>query len=162
MLVLGLIALFFPIWQRRALRTASEKLKSRTSFSATAVQHSPATRVNRYIGRLIEARQTESRTSDLNQFTLFYRSRDREHRVRPCTHLLGNICFTFTAEHTLIHQIWTFSQYTWGKLLRDCKISLPLSHSHTIRPTQLITCLSACERVCLYEESTHPLRGGCR
>ncbi|XP_015227417.1 PREDICTED: adenylate cyclase type 1-like isoform X2 [Cyprinodon variegatus] len=66
--------------KRRALRTASEKLKSRTSFSATAVQHSPATRVNRYIGRLIEARQTESRTSDLNQFTLFYRSRDREHR----------------------------------------------------------------------------------
>ncbi|KAM4739173.1 adenylate cyclase type 1 isoform 2-T2 [Anableps anableps] len=66
--------------KRRALRTASEKLKSRTSFSATAVQHSPATRVNRYIGRLIEARQTESGTSDLNHFTLFYRSRDRERR----------------------------------------------------------------------------------
>uniref|UniRef100_A0A3Q2SXR3 Adenylate cyclase type 1 n=1 Tax=Fundulus heteroclitus TaxID=8078 RepID=A0A3Q2SXR3_FUNHE len=66
--------------KRRALRTTSEKLKSRTSFSATAVQHSPATRVNRYIGRLIEARQTESGTSDLNQFTLFYRSRDRERR----------------------------------------------------------------------------------
>ncbi|KAM4574484.1 adenylate cyclase type 1 isoform 2-T2 [Fundulus diaphanus] len=66
--------------KRRALRTTSEKLKSRTSFSATAVQQSPATRVNRYIGRLIEARQTESGTSDLNQFTLFYRSRDRERR----------------------------------------------------------------------------------
>ncbi|XP_053734678.1 adenylate cyclase type 1-like [Synchiropus splendidus] len=68
--------------KRRALRTASEKLRSRTSFSATAVQHSPATRVNRYIGRLIEARQTESGTSDLNYVTLFYRSRDRERRYQ--------------------------------------------------------------------------------
>lgn len=66
--------------KRRALRTASEKLRSRTSFSATAVQHSPGTRVNRYIGRLIEARQTESETSDLNFITLCYRSRDRERR----------------------------------------------------------------------------------
>ncbi|XP_070410443.1 adenylate cyclase type 1 isoform X3 [Nothobranchius furzeri] len=66
--------------KRRALRTASEKLRSRTSFSATAVQHSPATRVNRYIGRLIEARQTESETSDLNFFSLFYTRRDRERR----------------------------------------------------------------------------------
>nr|XP_020457594.1 adenylate cyclase type 1-like isoform X2 [Monopterus albus] len=66
--------------KRRALRTASEKLRSRTSFSAPAVQHSPGTRVNRYIGRLIEARQTESETSDLNYITLFYRSRDRERR----------------------------------------------------------------------------------
>ncbi|KAM9357505.1 adenylate cyclase type 1-like isoform 2-T2 [Symphorus nematophorus] len=66
--------------KRRALRTASEKLRNRTSFSATAVQHSPGTRVNRYIGRLIEARQTESETTDLNYITLFYRSRDRERR----------------------------------------------------------------------------------
>ncbi|MEQ2268729.1 Adenylate cyclase type 1, partial [Xenotaenia resolanae] len=66
--------------KRRALRNTSEKLKSRTSFSATTVQHSPATRVNRYIGRLIEARQTESGTSDLNHFTLIYTSRDRERR----------------------------------------------------------------------------------
>ncbi|XP_068446068.1 adenylate cyclase type 1-like isoform X1 [Clinocottus analis] len=66
--------------KRRALRTASEKLRSRTSFSATAVQNSPGSRVNRYIGRLIEARQTESETTDLNYITLFYRSRDRERR----------------------------------------------------------------------------------
>uniref|UniRef100_A0A8C4GUG3 Adenylate cyclase type 1 n=1 Tax=Dicentrarchus labrax TaxID=13489 RepID=A0A8C4GUG3_DICLA len=66
--------------KRRALRTATEKLRNRTSFSATAVQQSPGTRVNRYIGRLIEARQTESETSDLNYITLFYRSRDRERR----------------------------------------------------------------------------------
>ncbi|KAK2908341.1 adenylate cyclase type 1 isoform X2 [Channa argus] len=66
--------------KRRALRTASEKLRSRTSFSATAVQHSPGTRVNRYIGRLIEARQTESGTSDMNYITLFYRSGDRERK----------------------------------------------------------------------------------
>lgn len=76
---------FLVIYQRRALRTASEKLRNRTSFSATAVQHSPATRVNRYIGRLIEARQTESGTSDLNYFTLFYRNRDRERKVRTAS-----------------------------------------------------------------------------
>uniref|UniRef100_H3C4V3 Adenylate cyclase type 1 n=1 Tax=Tetraodon nigroviridis TaxID=99883 RepID=H3C4V3_TETNG len=66
--------------QRRALRTASEKLRNRTSFSTTAVQHSPATRVNRYIGRLIEARQTESEMLDLNYVTMFYRSGERERR----------------------------------------------------------------------------------
>ncbi|XP_029356544.1 adenylate cyclase type 1 [Echeneis naucrates] len=66
--------------KRRALRTASEKLRNRTSFSATAVQHSPGTRVNRYIGRLIEARQTESEKSDFNYITLFYRTKDRECR----------------------------------------------------------------------------------
>ncbi|XP_077450701.1 adenylate cyclase type 1 isoform X11 [Stigmatopora argus] len=66
--------------KRRALRTASEKLRNRTSFSASTIQHSPGTRVNRYIGRFIEARQTESGTSDLNYLTLFFRNRDRERR----------------------------------------------------------------------------------
>ncbi|KAM4628914.1 adenylate cyclase type 1 isoform 2-T2 [Polymixia lowei] len=66
--------------KRRALRTASEKLRNRTSFSACAVQHPPGTRVNRYIGRLIEARQTDSETSDLSYVTLAYRNRDRERR----------------------------------------------------------------------------------
>ncbi|KAG9333832.1 hypothetical protein JZ751_010049, partial [Albula glossodonta] len=46
-------------YERRALRTAPEKLRNRTSFSANAAQSSPGTRVNRYIGRLIEARQTD-------------------------------------------------------------------------------------------------------
>ncbi|KAK1896932.1 Adenylate cyclase type 1 [Dissostichus eleginoides] len=69
--------------KRRALRTAPDKLRNRTSSSAAAVQHSPGTRVNRYIGRLIEARQTESETTDLNYITLFYRSRDRERRCQP-------------------------------------------------------------------------------
>uniref|UniRef100_A0AAR2JCZ9 Adenylate cyclase type 1 n=1 Tax=Pygocentrus nattereri TaxID=42514 RepID=A0AAR2JCZ9_PYGNA len=67
--------------KRRALRTASEKLRNRTSFSAGALHNSPGTRVNRYIGRLIEARQTESETADLNYITLTYRSRERERRV---------------------------------------------------------------------------------
>lgn len=75
-------SLALSLQQRRALRTASEKLRSRTSFSASAVQHSPATRVNRYIGRLIEARQTEAEMSDLNYVTMFYRSGERERRVR--------------------------------------------------------------------------------
>uniref|UniRef100_A0A3P8ZBW5 Adenylate cyclase type 1 n=1 Tax=Esox lucius TaxID=8010 RepID=A0A3P8ZBW5_ESOLU len=65
--------------KRRALRTASEKVRSRTSFSG-AVQHPPGTRVNRYIGRLIEARQTDSQTTDLNFITLTYRNTDRERR----------------------------------------------------------------------------------
>ncbi|KAL0164177.1 hypothetical protein M9458_039930, partial [Cirrhinus mrigala] len=56
------------------------KLRNRTSFSAGMVQNSPGTRVNRYIGRLIEARQTESETADLNYITLTYRSREREQR----------------------------------------------------------------------------------
>ncbi|XP_049577921.1 adenylate cyclase type 1 isoform X1 [Syngnathus scovelli] len=79
--------------KRRALRTASEKLRSRTSFSAAAVQHSPGTRVNRYIGRLIEARQTESGTSDLNYLTLFFRNRDRERRYnQTCDdHFIGAV-----------------------------------------------------------------------
>ncbi|XP_056270668.1 adenylate cyclase type 1 isoform X2 [Pseudoliparis swirei] len=64
--------------KRRALRNTSEKM--RTSISPTAVQNSPGSRVNRYIGRLIEARQTESETTDINSFTLFYRSRDKERR----------------------------------------------------------------------------------
>ncbi|XP_055041908.1 adenylate cyclase type 1 [Misgurnus anguillicaudatus] len=68
--------------KRRALRTASEKLRSRTSFSAGVVQNSPGSRVNRYIGRLIEARQTESETADLNFITLTYRSRVREQRYQ--------------------------------------------------------------------------------
>uniref|UniRef100_A0A8C2ENU0 adenylate cyclase n=1 Tax=Cyprinus carpio TaxID=7962 RepID=A0A8C2ENU0_CYPCA len=68
--------------KRRALRTASEKLRNRTSFSAGMVQNSPGTRVNRYIGRLIEARQTESETADLNYITLTYRSREREQRYQ--------------------------------------------------------------------------------
>lgn len=74
-------------------------MRNRTSFSATAVQHSPGTRVNRYIGRLIEARQTESETSDLNYFTLFYRSRDRERRVRTYNEQLQRrqeLVFIFT------------------------------------------------------------------
>ncbi|KAJ8279883.1 hypothetical protein COCON_G00069490 [Conger conger] len=64
--------------KRRALRTASEKLRNRTSFSASVVQHSPGTRVNRYISRLIEARQTESETADLHFLTLMYKHGERE------------------------------------------------------------------------------------
>uniref|UniRef100_A0AAR2KXW5 Adenylate cyclase type 1 n=1 Tax=Pygocentrus nattereri TaxID=42514 RepID=A0AAR2KXW5_PYGNA len=75
--------------KRRALRTASEKLRNRTSFSAGALHNSPGTRVNRYIGRLIEARQTESETADLNYITLTYRSRERERRVSTYILSLG-------------------------------------------------------------------------
>ncbi|XP_061635187.1 adenylate cyclase type 1 isoform X1 [Phyllopteryx taeniolatus] len=79
--------------KRRALRTASEKLRNRTSFSAATIQHSPGTRVNRYIGRLIEARQTESGTSDLNYITLFFRNRDRERRYNQMCddHFIGAV-----------------------------------------------------------------------
>ncbi|KAJ8012140.1 hypothetical protein DPEC_G00065580 [Dallia pectoralis] len=66
--------------KRRALRTAPEKLRNRTSVSANVIQASPGTRVNRYISRLIEARQTESDTADLNFLTLMYKCSEREHR----------------------------------------------------------------------------------
>uniref|UniRef100_A0A674F3W9 adenylate cyclase n=1 Tax=Salmo trutta TaxID=8032 RepID=A0A674F3W9_SALTR len=66
--------------KRRALRTAPDKLRNRTSVSANVTQASPGTRVNRYIGRLIEARQTESDTADLNFLTLMYKCSEREQR----------------------------------------------------------------------------------
>ncbi|XP_055738466.1 adenylate cyclase type 1-like isoform X2 [Salvelinus fontinalis] len=69
--------------KRRALRTAPEKLRNRTSMSANVTQASPGTRVNRYIGRLIEARQTESDTADLNLLTLMYKCSEREQRCFP-------------------------------------------------------------------------------
>ncbi|XP_029109132.1 adenylate cyclase type 1-like [Scleropages formosus] len=66
--------------KRRALRTAPEKLRNRTSFSANLTQSTPGTRVNRYIGRLIEARQTESEMADLYFLTLMYKQAEREQR----------------------------------------------------------------------------------
>ncbi|XP_074507519.1 adenylate cyclase type 1-like isoform X2 [Sebastes fasciatus] len=67
--------------KRRAMRTAPQKLRNRTNTNqANVVQSSPRTRVNRYIGRLIEARQTESDTADLNFLTLMYKCSEREQR----------------------------------------------------------------------------------
>ncbi|KAJ4937394.1 hypothetical protein JOQ06_001955 [Pogonophryne albipinna] len=67
--------------KRRAMRTAPQKLRNRPNANqATVIQSSPRTRVNRYIGRLIEARQTESDTADLNSLTLMYKSPERETR----------------------------------------------------------------------------------
>lgn len=67
--------------QRRALRTASEKLRNRSSFSANVVYTTPGTRVNRYISRLLEARQPELEMADLNFFTLKYKQAERERKV---------------------------------------------------------------------------------
>ena len=65
------------------MRTAPQKLRNRSNANqANVVQSSPRTRVNRYIGRLIEARQTESDTADLNFLTLMYKCSEREQRVR--------------------------------------------------------------------------------
>ncbi|XP_074544428.1 adenylate cyclase type 1-like isoform X2 [Halichoeres trimaculatus] len=67
--------------KRRAMRTAPQKLRNRTNANqANMIQSSPRTRVNRYIGRLIEARQTESDTADLNFLTLMYKCSEREQR----------------------------------------------------------------------------------
>ncbi|XP_004708235.1 adenylate cyclase type 1, partial [Echinops telfairi] len=66
--------------KRRSLRTASEKLKNRTSFSTNVVYTTPSTRVNRYISRLLEARQTELEIADLNVFTLKYKHVEREQK----------------------------------------------------------------------------------
>lgn len=65
------------------MRTAPQKLRNRSNANqANVTQSSPRTRVNRYIGRLIEARQTESDTADLNFLTLMYKCSEREQRVR--------------------------------------------------------------------------------
>ncbi|XP_012694868.2 adenylate cyclase type 1 [Clupea harengus] len=61
--------------KRRALRT--EKVRSRTSFSMGVVQNSPETRVNRYISRLIEARETDTH-AHLHYVTLSYKDKKRE------------------------------------------------------------------------------------
>ncbi|XP_037693151.1 adenylate cyclase type 1 [Choloepus didactylus] len=66
--------------KRRALRTASEKLRNRSSFSTNVVYTTPGTRVNRYISRLLEARQTELEMADLNFFTLKYKHVEREQK----------------------------------------------------------------------------------
>ena len=75
------ISFFPPSRQRRALRTASEKLRNRSSFSANVVYTTPGTRVNRYIGRLLEARQMELEMADLDFFTLKYKQAERERKV---------------------------------------------------------------------------------
>lgn len=76
------------------MRTAPQKMRNRSNANqANVIQSSPRTRVNRYIGRLIEARQTESDTADLNFLTLMYKCSEREHRVRDlrnCTEMLLN------------------------------------------------------------------------
>ncbi|XP_073188860.1 adenylate cyclase type 1 isoform X2 [Lepidochelys kempii] len=84
--------------KRRALRTASEKLRNRSSFSTNVVYTTPGTRVNRYISRLIEARQTESEMADLNFITLKYKQIEREHKY----HQLQDEYFTSAVVLSLI------------------------------------------------------------
>lgn len=66
--------------KRRALRTASEKLRNRSSFCTNVVYTSPGSRVNRYISRLLEARQTELEMADLDFLTLKYKQAERERK----------------------------------------------------------------------------------
>uniref|UniRef100_A0A8C1N6M4 adenylate cyclase n=1 Tax=Cyprinus carpio TaxID=7962 RepID=A0A8C1N6M4_CYPCA len=84
--------------KRRVLRSAPEKLRNRTSTTANTTQSSPGTRVNRYISRLIEARQTESDTADLHCLTLTYRDSERERRY----HQLSDEYFTAAVLLSLI------------------------------------------------------------
>uniref|UniRef100_UPI00358DF400 adenylate cyclase type 1 n=1 Tax=Myxine glutinosa TaxID=7769 RepID=UPI00358DF400 len=74
----------------RAMRTASEKLRQRFSFSSAMPHSSPLTRVNRYITRLIEARSTESYTVDMHYFSFRYRLADKEAQYQQ----LQDGCFT--------------------------------------------------------------------
>lgn len=67
--------------QRRALRTASEKVRNRLSFSTNVAYAAPGTRVNRYISRLLEARQTELEMAELHLLTLKYKQVERERKV---------------------------------------------------------------------------------
>ncbi|KAL1262217.1 hypothetical protein QQF64_007482 [Cirrhinus molitorella] len=75
-----------------------EKLRNRPPVTANAAQSSPGTRVNRYISRLIEARQTESDTADLHYLTLMYRDSERERRY----HQLNDEYFTGAVVLSLI------------------------------------------------------------
>ncbi|XP_068423787.1 adenylate cyclase type 1-like isoform X2 [Clinocottus analis] len=80
--------------KRRAMRTAPQKMRNRPNANqANVVQSSPRTRVNRYIGRLIEARQTESDTADLNFLTLMYKCSEREQRYHqlPDEHFISAV-----------------------------------------------------------------------
>ncbi|XP_037314137.1 adenylate cyclase type 1-like isoform X1 [Pungitius pungitius] len=80
--------------KRRAMRTAPQKLRNRPNANqANVIQSSPRTRVNRYIGRLIEARQTESDTADLNFLTLMYKCSEREQRYHqlPDEHFISAV-----------------------------------------------------------------------
>ncbi|XP_048419005.2 adenylate cyclase type 1-like isoform X2 [Stegostoma tigrinum] len=84
--------------KRRALRTASEKVRNRSSFSANVMHNTPGTRVNRYISRLIEARQTESEMADLHFVTLKYKQTEREQKY----HQLHDEYFTSAVILSLI------------------------------------------------------------
>ncbi|XP_072009218.1 adenylate cyclase type 1 isoform X3 [Engystomops pustulosus] len=84
--------------KRRALRTASEKLRNRSSFSTNVIHNTPGTRVNRYISRLIEARQTDSEMSDLNFISLKYKQDEREQKY----HQLHDEYFTSAVVLSLI------------------------------------------------------------
>ncbi|XP_008581983.1 PREDICTED: adenylate cyclase type 1 [Galeopterus variegatus] len=84
--------------KRRALRTASEKLRNRSSFSTNVVYSTPGTRVNRYISRLLEARQTELEMADLNVVTLKYKHAEREQKY----HQLQDEYFTSAVVLALI------------------------------------------------------------
>lgn len=77
----SLIKIFVLFSKRRALRTASEKVRNRSSFSTNVIHNTPGSRVNRYISRLIEARQTESEMADLHFVTLTYKQAEREKKV---------------------------------------------------------------------------------
>uniref|UniRef100_A0A4W3HEP8 Adenylate cyclase type 1 n=1 Tax=Callorhinchus milii TaxID=7868 RepID=A0A4W3HEP8_CALMI len=84
--------------KRRALRTASEKLRNRTSFPTNVIHSTAGTRVNRYISRLIEARQTESEMADLHFVTLTYKQSEREQKY----HQLHDEYFTSSVILSLI------------------------------------------------------------
>ncbi|XP_073486735.1 adenylate cyclase type 1 isoform X2 [Aquarana catesbeiana] len=84
--------------KRRALRTASEKVRNRTSFSTNVIHNTPGTRVNRYISRLIEARQTDSELTDLNFISLKYKQSEREQKY----HQLHDEYFTSAVVLSLI------------------------------------------------------------
>ncbi|KAG9475958.1 hypothetical protein GDO78_002827, partial [Eleutherodactylus coqui] len=84
--------------KRRALRTASEKLRNRSSFSTNVIHNTPGTRVNRYISRLIEARQTDSEMTDMNFISLKYKQAEREQKY----HQLHDEYFTSAVVLSLI------------------------------------------------------------
>lgn len=119
-----------PRWlQRRALRTASEKLRNRSSFSTNVVYTTPGTRVNRYISRLLEARQTELEMADLNFFTLKYKHVEREQKVSDLGTLSLSLSLWRSSDGPI--NVW-FSLFL--SVPTPCPFPVPSLSSSTVPP----------------------------
>lgn len=112
------------------MRSAPQKLRNHNNANQTnVVQSSPRTRVNRYIGRLIEARQTESDTADLNFLTLMYKCSEREQKVSQvyplCLERIRLYKFTVQIKNRNSLDFFLFYLFNTDKIIRNPNSKLP-------------------------------------